>query len=153
FQPSNDPSHQRPSHQNGSQTWDGKESCSKQQPPDTAPKGAHLAPIFHAVAGVVETDYMLFGMEIPAHDRQFLHIESGPMKFLDGCFRPDVSVVGGNQRIHSRYGITLGHLFSFSWMFNVISPCAVWGVAFSRRLVRFASANGPPPGPGQHHPE
>src|SRR6185437_1091997 len=56
-----DPSDQRPGHQYWPDTWNGKESSSKQHPPDTAPEGALLAPVLHPVAGIIVSDDVLIG--------------------------------------------------------------------------------------------
>jgi hypothetical protein len=51
-----------------------KKAGPEQHPPDTTPEGALLAPVPHAVAGVIVSDDVLVGMVILPDDRQLLHV-------------------------------------------------------------------------------
>jgi len=80
-----------------------EERRTDQESPESAPEGAHLAPILDSVSGVVVTHDVLFGVVILADNRQLRYVEARFLKFVYRLFRVGVRVVYGD------YGICIGH--------------------------------------------
>ena len=86
FERADDPHDERSRHEQLTDARHPEERGAEQQPPEAAPEGPQLAPVLHAVAGVVVADDMLFRVVILADDRQLLHVEAVLLKFADGVF-------------------------------------------------------------------
>ena len=72
--------------------------------PQIAPQKAPcLAPVLHAVAGVIVTDDVLVGMIILADNGHFLHIKPGPLQFLDRFLCCGVGLINSYYRVHFRH--------------------------------------------------
>src|SRR5579864_5045878 len=103
FKCGDDPCDQWTGYQYRPDTWNGKKSGSEQPPPDSTPEGPHLAPVLHAVAGVIVSDDVLVGMIILADNGHFLHIKPGPLQFLDRFLCCGVGLINSYHRVHFRH--------------------------------------------------
>ena len=70
---------------------------SEQEGPKASPERTNLAPIFHAVAGIVVADHLLICVVSLPDDRQFVHVDSATLKFLDRSIRIRMSVINRNN--------------------------------------------------------
>ena len=64
--------------------------------------------MLHPVANIVVADYVLIGVMVAPGNRQFLHVETGLLQFLDGRFGSRV------RWIDCHDGIVLVHAFPFA---------------------------------------
>jgi hypothetical protein len=103
FQSPDNPTDNRPGHEQRPNAGNQKEPGSKQQAPKPAPKGPQFSPVFHAVAGIVIADDVFIRVIVAAHDGEFFHVKPRLLEFLDGGFGFDV----GFENCHD--GIVLGH--------------------------------------------
>jgi hypothetical protein len=63
---------------------------SPQKPP---PERTNFAPILHAVAGIVVADHLIIGVVALPNDRQFVHVDSAPLKLFHRPIRIRMSVI------------------------------------------------------------
>src|ERR1017187_4477604 len=76
----NDPADQRAQHHEEPDARDEKKGGAEQHAPEGAPERTPLAPPFHAIAGIVKADDVLFGLVILADNRQLLHVEASVLE-------------------------------------------------------------------------
>src|SRR5271157_807757 len=107
FQRGDDPGDQGPGYQHRPDAWDGEESRSEQEPPETAPEGAGLAPALHAVAGIVIPHDVLLRVVILADDGQLLHVEPRPLKFLQCFLGLGMTLINGDNCVLFIHAISL----------------------------------------------
>src|ERR1039457_958309 len=101
------PADQRSGYQHRPYAWNGEESRSEQESPDTATEGAGLAPPLHAVAGIVIPYDVLLGVVILADDGQFVHVKPGPLELLHCLLGLGVGLINGNNRVLFRHVVFL----------------------------------------------
>ena len=91
----NNPRNERAGYQDRADAGNGEESGSEQHPPEAAPEGTKFPPVLHAVAGIVVTHDLLFGVIVLTHDGQFLHIHPRPLQFLHRLLCLRMGIVNG----------------------------------------------------------
>src|SRR5579872_354805 len=99
FERRNDPGNNRARSNNGTDTRDNKESRADEQAPKAAPKCAPLAPIFHSVTCVIETNDVGLGLIIAADDGQFLDIKPATLQFFNRIFGCGVLAENCDNRV------------------------------------------------------
>jgi hypothetical protein len=90
-----------------------KNAAPNSNPHKTAPKRAQLAPIFHAVAGIVEADDVLFSMIIATNNREFLDVESRTLELLNSILCCGMLAVNRNYRVRVLFWCVGPLLISF----------------------------------------